>query len=442
MVDTRPQAQAEPGDSSKPDIRRANLRTVDVNQQLHHAFAEKYGFVDNEGKSDVAAALSQLDNTFFKSDIEKGRKISNYHRTQVITVSAETELNPFNAEIYGIFTPFGDLKVMATMDGWLKIATSEPITKREFTYSETTVSVEIHGKKYNVPEWIECYIEHKEKGSSHAREYFQEVFDNGQNHLPSWSRPARMLSHVVFIQALRRLLRISSLADSDIIADITKEYEALVTQAKYEASIDDAAAAENSQPSATKATHSSHTTTFKANSIEENKPRGLNIKLEDVEVADIDEVGSQKSGDTESKETETPQVKEVTNDSEPEVSAAEAEVIAESPEQVVSESSKAEEKEANEAQVVSEQKTQEVESPETVEQSVQQPSQEVLQVKQEAINEMTLPRNVLSMFKPMFQQVLNGEKSLQTLIACGKVITDERAKIWFAQQLEELKEKL
>lgn len=442
MSETRQVEQARSGVSTKPESRRANLRSVDVNQQLHKAFAEKYGFVDNEGNSDVAAALSQLDNTFFKSDIDKGRKISNYHRTQVITVSAETELNPFNAEIYGIFTPFGDLKVMATMDGWLKIATSEPITKREFTYSETTVSVEIHGKKYNVPEWIECYIEHKEKGSSHAREYFQEVFDNGQNHLPSWSRPARMLSHVAFIQALRRLLRISSLADSDIIADITKEYEALVTQAKFEASIDDAAAAEDSPPSATKARNSSNTTTFKANSNEENKPRGLNIKLEDVEVADIDEVGSQKSGTTESKETETPQVNEVTEDSEPEVSAAEVEVIAESPEQAVSESSKTEEKVIEETTVVSENESQVVDNAETVELPVQQPSQEPNKVEQETINEMTLPRNVLSMFKPMFQQVLNGEKPLQALIACGKVITDERAKVWFAQQLEELKEKL
>ena len=54
------------------------------------------------------------------------------------------------------------------------------------------------------------------------------------------------------------------------------------------------------------------------------------------------------------------------------------------------------------------------------------------------INEMTLPRNVLSMFKPMFQQVLNGSKTLAQLEAYGKIITDERAKVWFKQQLKQL----
>jgi hypothetical protein len=58
------------------------------------------------------------------------------------------------------------------------------------------------------------------------------------------------------------------------------------------------------------------------------------------------------------------------------------------------------------------------------------------------INEATLPRNVLSMFKPLIQLVANGEESLQTLIACGSAITDERAKVWFEQQVLELKSKI
>lgn len=425
MVKTEEVSEIAPNEQSKIE-RRPNLRSVDVHQQLHHSFAEKYGFVDNDGKSDVGAALSQLDNTFFQSEIEKGRTINNYHRTQVITVSEETDLNPFNAEIYGIFTPFGDLKVMATMDGWLKLATAENIKKREFRYSPNTVSAEINGKTYTIPEWIECYLEHETKGSSLAREYFQEVFDNSQNHLPSWSRPARMLSHVSFIQALRRMLRISSLTDSDIISDITKEYERVTTQAKYQASLD---CVDGSIKQPVNGNRSNRPTKPVTQPATPDESRGLNINLDDVEIVETEEVGSLQ--DAEALTSETTQVEDggdlvqdnQSDQIEPEIDDTELEAEGEP---IVPEPGK-------EESATSEQKLQDMLASETIEQPVEQ---------QEPINEMTLPRNVLSMFKPMIQQVLNGDKPLESLIACGKVITDERTKIWFEQQLSDLRKKL
>lgn len=424
MGNTNPTDTSSPVEPSQ-QRRYANLRSVEVDQMIHKTFAEKYGYIDDNGNANIQDALTYLDNTFFKSFIEKGRTITNYHRTQVITVSSETDLNPFNNEIYGIFTPFGDLKVTATMDGWLKLATNESITRREFNYSPDTVEIDINGKSYKVPEWIECTIEHETKGISQAREYFLEVFDNGQNHLPSWSRPARMLSHVSFIQALRRMLRISSLADSDIISDITKEYEMLATQAKYMASID---AVENGQSSVNN-TQQVNENRSQTASLPQNAKKRLNINLDDIEV--VDSIGS-KPGTAEPTSPEA-QVQK------PESSTQNVEAATSKVEQT--ENIDIEEPLAREDNEISEVDVQNLKTESTHETTKIEVGNSD-KTEDALINEMTLPRNVLSMFKPMFQQVQNGSKTLSQLEACGKAITDERAKVWFEQQLKLLAEKL
>ncbi|MEQ6344789.1 hypothetical protein [Vibrio cyclitrophicus] len=424
MGNTNPTDTSSPVEPSQ-QRRHATLRSVEANQMIHKTFAEKYGYIDDNGKANIQDALNYLDNTFFKSFIEKGRTITNYHRTQVITVSSETDLNPFNNEIYGIFTPFGDLKVTATMDGWLKLATNESITKREFNYSPDTVEVVINGNTYKVPEWIECTIEHETKGVSQAREYFSEVFDNGQNHLPSWSRPARMLSHVSFIQALRRMLRINSLADSDIISDITKEYEMLATQANYMASVD---AVDNGQRSVNN-TQQVNENRSQTTSMPQKAKKRLNINLDDIEV--VDSMGS-KPGTAEP----TP----------PEVSVQQPESSAQNVEATTSKVEKTENADIEEPLAQEDTENSEVDVQNIKTESKQETTKVEVENSDETedalINEMTLPRNVLSMFKPMFQQVLNGSKTLSQLEAYGKIITDERAKVWFKQQLKQLAEKL
>lgn len=424
MGNTNPTDTSSPVEPSQ-QRRHTTLRSVEANQMIHKTFAEKYGYIDDNGKANIQDALNYLDNTFFKSFIEKGRTITNYHRTQVITVASETDLNPFNNEIYGIFTPFGDLKVTATMDGWLKLATNESITKREFNYSPDTVEVVINGNTYKVPEWIECTIEHETKGVSQAREYFSEVFDNGQNHLPSWSRPARMLSHVSFIQALRRMLRINSLADSDIISDITKEYEMLATQANYMASVD---AVDNGQRSVNN-TQQVNENRPQTTSLPQKAKKRLNINLDDIEV--VDSMGS-KPGTAEP----TP----------PEVSVQQPESSAQNVEATTSKVEQTENADIEEPLAQEDTENSEVEVQNTKTESKQETTKVEVENSDETedalINEMTLPRNVLSMFKPMFQQVLNGSKTLSQLEAYGKIITDERAKVWFKQQLKQLAEKL
>lgn len=424
MGNTNPTDTSSPVEPSQ-QRRHANLRSVEVNQMIHKTFAEKYGYIDDNGNANIQDALTYLDNTFFKSFIEKGRTITNYHRTQVITVSSETDLNPFNNEIYGIFTPFGDLKVTATMDGWLKLATNESITKREFNYSPDTVEVDINGNTYKVPEWIECTIEHETKGVSQAREYFLEVFDNGQNHLPSWSRPARMLSHVSFIQALRRMLRISSLADSDIISDITKEYEMTATQAKFMASID---VVKNGQSSVNNTQQVNENRPQNASLPQKAKKR-LNINLDDIEV--VDSMGS-KPGTAEP--------------TQPEVSVQQQESSAQNVEATTSKVEQTENGDIEEPLAQEDTENSEVDVQNIKTESKQETTKVEVENSDETedalINEMTLPRNVLSMFKPMFQQVLNGSKTLPQLEAYGKIITDERAKVWFKQQLKLLAEKL
>ncbi|MFD2268868.1 recombinase RecT, partial [Vibrio thalassae] len=255
-----------------PLNRQRALKSVNVQSKIRDSFCERYNLLDAENSPLISECNALLDEHFFASAIEnKGLVVGNHHRALVMQVSIETGLSPFNNEIYPVITPFGQLKVMATVDGWMRIATSEPITERTYCYSDSSNKVEINGREYEVPQWIECKVVHKDRGISVAREYFEEVFQNAQHHMPSWSRPARMLRHVSFIQALRQLISVNALADSDIIADVTAAYEAKATQAQMEIY------STSDNPTPTPLTNQLTSST-------KQTPRALNIDLDNVTI--------------------------------------------------------------------------------------------------------------------------------------------------------------
>ncbi|MDF9399154.1 hypothetical protein [Vibrio sp. 1180_3] len=368
-------ASSEPIDAR----RKAALRSVDVQQKLHDEFAEKYGFLNENQEIDIVSAFNYLDGTFFRDIIDRGITVTNYLRTQVVTVALETGLNPFNNEIYGCITPFGDLKVMATMDGWMKIATSENITQRTYLYSDASEIVEINGVEYQVPAWIECTLVHKDKGTSTAREYFLEVFQNALHHLPSWTRPARMLRHVAFIQALRQMVSINALSDSDIISDITREYEALATKAQAEMYRNK----EHDKPLKVDASFPSVKQT-----------RALNIDLESIDI----------EGDTEVEAKAEPQVEAK---AEPQVEAkAEPQVEAKAEPQVEAKA---------EPQV----------------EAKAEPQVEVFE-------EVYVNRTVLQIIKPYLALADKGRLTIESLKKKRCIIKDAYALKWFDQQVQKL----
>ena len=205
-----------------------------TNSELLLQFAEKYGFtkLKSSPQEAIKAALEQLNRTFFFYDISKGEDIKTYHQIQVVSVALETGLNPFNNELYGIFTPFG-FKVRGTIDGWMKISARRDVKLREFTYSDTMEKVNIEGSEYSVPTWVECKVVSESKGTSIAREYFWEIYNNSFNQTFSWLRPARMLSNIAYIQANKRLFEFKGIDDSDTIADINKNFEARMGKAHF-----------------------------------------------------------------------------------------------------------------------------------------------------------------------------------------------------------------
>lgn len=375
--------------------RTAALKAVDVQKDVMRQFAEQYRFKLNGSQdASVDAALEYLNKTFFRGLIDNGRRITSYHQMQVITVALETGLNPFNNELYGVFTPFGDLKVMATVDGWMRLATSQDIDNREFTYSDSTESVEINGHQYHVPTWVECKLHSKEKGTSQAREYFWEVYNNSMNQTLTWSRPSRTLTNVSFIQALRRMLRVTALADSDIIADINRHYEAEMAKQ----------------------------TTSKIGKGSVSKPpvkqsRELNIDIDTVEIIDLS-VKDEAVLDQEPESVEQPPEK------------------CEKPETVSKEKNEVESDEAPNTLV-----SEEVVSAET-ETTTSKPiisSVERETVITEPVSETSVPREVLMIIKPLIQQVKFGQKSVEDLIKVRRAITSEIGLKWFDDEVEQLK---
>lgn len=374
------------------ESRRVNhLRSVDVQSKLHVEFAEKYGFMDDEGNAEPEKALAHLDGTFFREWIDKGYNLTNFQRIQVVQFALETELNPFNNEIYGVRTPFGDLKVQATIDGWNKIATHEEIVERNFKYSDEEVEGNVGQSTYLVPKWIECTIVHKTKGTSVAREYFKEVFEASQHHLPSWTRPARMLSHVAFIQALRRLLRVNGLGDSDIISDMTKEYERLMALAE----VDRVKTANEGKTDMVQEGTSKSTMPV--------QPRALNIDLDSVVI----EEEPQNSANSDEVTTET-------------LSSTVDDVV------VQANVDGSDETLVEESDISAEEAADLVSSPEQSD------------AEEDLIDDVYINRSILQMFKPMFEQVKKRQLTKKALIARRVMIKDQLALQWFDQKIAAL----
>lgn len=307
--------------------------------------------------------------------------------------------------------------MFATIEGWNKIATMEAITKRDFIYSEDEVTVDVQGVEYQVPKWIECTVEHKEKGVSKAREYFLEVYNNSQQHLPTWFRPARALANVTFIQSLRRMLNINCLATNDMITDMTREYEMYTAKA----TADDAAKQAQSQQSSGKTTITQPFTP-KANEV-----RRLNIALDDIEVIDaqppVVEQGQEQNKEAEVSQAATTQVKPDANvDSNTKDEAnVEVETVNASPEPT----SKPEPITifANKPTPALESNTPAQVEPQSI----------------PVIEEVMVSRTVLQLMKPAIEQCKKGSLPLAKLIARRAMISDPVAQRWFDQEIERLR---
>lgn len=381
--------------TNEPVIERrvAALKSVEVQTDVMRQFAENYRFTVSGSKEVcIDSSLDYLNRTFFRKHIEDGRQITTYHQMQVITVSLETGLNPFNNELYGTFTSFGDLKVLATVDGWMRLATSQDIDLREFTYSESTEKVTLNGHEYSVPTWVECRLNSKEKGASQAREYFWEVYNNSANQTITWSRPTRTLTNVSLIQALRRMLRITALADSDVIADINRHYEAEMMAVKQKRHLEQC----TGQPVTQKEPEAREVKPTSTNQVSRPVERKLNIDIQNIEVIDL-EISPQETATN---------VSETHN-------AEETEVLID-----------------NEAEIV-------VNEP-----VVQQPAKKVTTKK--AINtenvdlavlEQSVPRSVLMIIKPILEDVRVGKKTLDTLKVIRNVVSGDIALQWFDAQI-------
>ncbi|EGR4213377.1 hypothetical protein DDN60_12610 [Vibrio cholerae] len=389
-------------DEPVAERRIAALKDASIQHDVMRQFAEVYRFTIGDKKEIcVESALNYLNKTFFRSHITDGRQITSYHQMQVITVSLETGLNPFNNELYGVFTPFGDLKIMATVDGWNRLATSFDIQERLFTYSETSEEVEVLGHKYNVPTWIECRVSSKEKGVSHAREFFWEVYNNSVNQVLTWSRPARTLANVSFIQALRRMLRITALSDSDVIADINRHYEAELHKQ---------AAKNGSKPN-----------DYIPVNNQQERERPLNIDLDKIQVIELE-----KSSET---LVETPTSEE----------SQETQSTKEEPQALVLEESS---EEIEELSTEGLQSTISNDLNHSDSQSKCEPVMDELAMPDDRglaeISETSVPREVLTIIKPMLQDVKYGVKPISWLKPFRDIISDEVGLKWFDQEINKL----
>lgn len=414
---------------TETNVSRPNfLKPVGISDSTRDHFCNKYSYTaDEEG---FEKALEDLNSSFFGylNRNGKGSEITRLHRLKVIASSVETGLSPYNDEIYPIMKFTGDIKIVPTIDGWLKLAANEPITNRDFVYSDDTVDININGHTYNVPAWIECVIEHKERGKSKAREYFLEVFNNSQNNLPSWSRPARMLGHVAFVQALRKMLKITSLSDSDIVSDIHREYEMLHAQQMSQSNSNSyPGVGVNPQPSQRESLSRGVPTSPKPHAAA-NSERPLNIPMDKVEViATVD--------GTAGAEPLTDINVSIQDEGEDQVELP-SEQVMESPE----DASRADDAPVVEDEPAEPQVKAKQDESAQLEPEVEQSRNEV--DSDEEINELSVPRNIVSMAKPMIQATLNGQRSFDALKAFRNAITDTRGKKWFDQQVTAVAVKL
>ena len=410
-------------DDKVPERRAFKLRSVENQTKLHTSFAEQFGFISDDGDAMIDAALDTLKSTFFRDNESKARTITNYHLTQVVTVAMKTGLNPFANDLYGLWTPFGELKVFATMEGWMKIASQSDITKREYIYSDTEVEVTISNNQYQVPKWIECIVEHKTKGVSTKREYFLEVFNNAQNHLPSWQRPARALAQVAFIQALRPMLDINCLSNSDMIVDMQREYEIAAVRAQADLMNTNDGQTDNNLSLSSRPTMSAVTTHNQSN-------RQLNVDLDKVEVIQFGKPQSVKQlaqTEEESSQAVVPAAKEADPEQTVDVHSSETEdedLVPSEP--MITESVNVD--------------TPNVEAAKAISTEVDvAPEKATINSHENEVDELVVNRTILQIVKPFFEKFKNGAISVDKVISLRGMITDELGLRWFDQEVAKLK---
>ncbi|MFL7013583.1 recombinase family protein [Enterovibrio norvegicus] len=386
--------------------KKAALKNVDVQSSLFEQFAKQYRFTSDDKKGCIESVKNHLNQTFFKSMITDGRTITDYHHAQVAIVAIDTGLNPFNNELYGVFTQFGDLKVIATVDGWMKISTSSALTVREFVYSQETTEVEINGHKYFVPVWIESHLQSSVHGASQSREYFWEVYNNSLNQTVTWSRPARALKNVAFVQAMRKLRRISGLSDSDIMADVDRDYEAMVAKSRPAMS-----AGANKPSEANKPSTRASTT------------RKLNIDVEKLEVVDVDV-------DLNETNTEPATVGNLDNVEPGDASISDVDVIAE--QSVVTQDGKGDE------QVEGQDIAGELSTPAAQEPQAHDIENGETTLEDLVVNESEVPSDVLMIVKPLLEKVRYGQLPIENVTCLLQAIDDDLGKRWVEQEIKKL----
>ena len=185
-----------------------------TNDTLIQSFVNRFGLTDSK------KAVNVLKQSFFKDVIAKGHCLTQADFYNVISVSMESKLNPFNNELYPVLTDFGFVKILATVDGWMKIGHSHDIVNISYLHSEEKVEVTTLGGRFKVCEYIECTVEHKTRGKATAREYILESCNETTRMNASWTLPSRNLRHTSLIQAFRMILSVSGIADEDIINSI------------------------------------------------------------------------------------------------------------------------------------------------------------------------------------------------------------------------------
>lgn len=160
-------------------------------------------------KEDV---LSTLMNTVFRQ--KDDAEITREQMIALLVIIQQYNLNPFTKEIYAYPTMNGVTPVVS-VDGWNRIMNEHPqFDGVEFSYSENMAQPQ--GMIVSCPEWIDVTIHRKDrKVATTVREYLDEVYRASKYTSPWQSHPKRMLRHKGLIQCARIAFSFGGIYDED-----------------------------------------------------------------------------------------------------------------------------------------------------------------------------------------------------------------------------------
>lgn len=134
-----------------------------------------------------------------------GGKAAPVHLAMFLTVAKEYKLNPFTREIYAFPGKGGGIQIIVPIDGWIKLANSNP----QMDGVEFKDEMDAQNRLLA----IQCTMYRKDR--SHpivVTEYMQEC----QRDTDPWKRwPARMLRHKALIQCARVAFGFAGFVDPD-----------------------------------------------------------------------------------------------------------------------------------------------------------------------------------------------------------------------------------